>query len=1010
LAVNAKFVADFSSFYSAVDKAEAELRGFETEANKVEKSLNRMANGFSGRQVIQDATLMAKAVKEIGGATALTEKEQLKVNAAMTDAIAKYRVLGAEARKAIGPEVIAQFEAMEKATRKIEPPLSMGAKAMGVLGSAFGQFTAAGLAVTAINKLAGGVAEFAAQGAKLPALQDAFKRLTANIGQDGDVMLANMTKSTKGLVSNFDLIQSSNKAMLLGLPVTSESMGEMAKAATRLGRAMGMDATKSLDDLITALGRSSPMILDNLGLTVKVGEANEAYAAKLGKNAEALTDAEKKMAFYNAAMEAARKKSEELGDKTKTFGEIVTSVWTTVGNVISEKAAKANVDAGRMLEDIGNILSLGPTEAARRARKSIADEEARNKALNDPFAAGVRQIGLDLQKMSADKDALVALEKAARNATAALPPLSEQQARIATGFLRGGESVQFVLAELKKIPATADVTEKQLKKLDDQIKGSGKSSSEYAEASKRIHQVIVPLNDAQRQRVDVWIAEGKATKDMATVLGVTEIAVNDYKKDQDDLNKILEKGIGHVSGLGDGFKTLGEQMKRTDGIVSTLMVNIDHLKDAHPFGIGSSPIQLPMFELPPPPDASAWEEHFLGLSAASAEAARMNGEVWMLSFQKAGMYLGNLGRHFDGVMGDILSMAAETADALSTMFNPMSSSLDKVMAGIDLAISLGQKFVGLFKDEEHEEVNDLRDNFLSQFGTGDFVGFNNLAAQLHALGDAGDAMFNRLINAKKVGEFEAAMSAIETALGKANAAKPENLAAAAGFQTKAQLEAMAAEAVKVHAYMRDSGLFTASAVQEAWERANAALVKAGDEGAIAAGKAEAALAGLKAELKGLEDSVAAEAWEEEMGVIEKEQRARIDAIKAEMEAREAQIQEETAAREDAAQQAADDLKRILSETEFIARLKFEYELPEGLTVGAGGSLPGFAGGTKGQYLDFGKGTLAMLHGKERVVTEAEGRAGSAGGSGTVVIQLDGRTIAQAVVPWFPGEVRRFVRA
>ncbi len=36
---------------------------------------------------------------------------------------------------------------------------------------------------------------------------------------------------------------------------------------------------------------------------------------------------------------------------------------------------------------------------------------------------------------------------------------------------------------------------------------------------------------------------------------------------------------------------------------------------------------------------------------------------------------------------------------------------------------------------------------------------------------------------------------------------------------------------------------------------------------------------------------------------------------------------------------------------------------------------GFAGGTHGQYLDFGRGTPVMLHGKERVMTESEGRSG-----------------------------------
>lgn len=42
-------------------------------------------------------------------------------------------------------------------------------------------------------------------------------------------------------------------------------------------------------------------------------------------------------------------------------------------------------------------------------------------------------------------------------------------------------------------------------------------------------------------------------------------------------------------------------------------------------------------------------------------------------------------------------------------------------------------------------------------------------------------------------------------------------------------------------------------------------------------------------------------------------------------------------------------------------------------VDPGYSGYGFAGGTRGQYLDFGRGTPVMLHGRERVMTEAEGR-------------------------------------
>jgi hypothetical protein len=48
---------------------------------------------------------------------------------------------------------------------------------------------------------------------------------------------------------------------------------------------------------------------------------------------------------------------------------------------------------------------------------------------------------------------------------------------------------------------------------------------------------------------------------------------------------------------------------------------------------------------------------------------------------------------------------------------------------------------------------------------------------------------------------------------------------------------------------------------------------------------------------------------------------------------------------------------------------------------AGVSMPGFASGTRGRYLDFGRGTPVWLHGRERVMTEEEGK----GGGTTVII-------------------------
>lgn len=218
---------------------------------------------------------------------------------------------------------------------KFSGPANDAAGAIGKVGQSFKAIGAfAGLVTGTIGAVGAAIVGLGQRGSHVIETRNSFNALSASIGQTGDVMLGSARAATQGLIGDMDLMAAANKAILLGLPVTSESLGTLAESAVVLGKAMGQDAKKSMDDLTTALGRSSPMILDNLGLSVKVGEANEEYAKSLGKSADKLTDAEKKQAFYNAAMKAAQEKVAALGGIHLTFADQVTIAKNQFGSLM----------------------------------------------------------------------------------------------------------------------------------------------------------------------------------------------------------------------------------------------------------------------------------------------------------------------------------------------------------------------------------------------------------------------------------------------------------------------------------------------------------------------------------------------------------------------------------------------------------------------------------------------------------------------------------------------------
>lgn len=173
-------------------------------------------------------------------------------------------------------------------------------------------------------------------------LSQGFENLQGGAAQAA-VTLSKMQAATKGLVTDLDLMQQANQAVLLGLP--TEGFDELAEAAVKLGASTGITATDALTSLVTGLGRASPLILDNLGITIKAAEAQELYAASLEKTVDQLTETQKAEAFRAAAIEKIKQKSAELTEVQETGAVAATRLTTSISNLTDEVVTLVSKDA-----------------------------------------------------------------------------------------------------------------------------------------------------------------------------------------------------------------------------------------------------------------------------------------------------------------------------------------------------------------------------------------------------------------------------------------------------------------------------------------------------------------------------------------------------------------------------------------------------------------------------------------------------------------------------------------
>lgn len=302
---------------------------------------------------------------------------------------------------------------------------------IGALGKVLG---AAGLVAFGVQA-ANAAVELANLGNQSIAMRASFEQMAGGADNAKNILEA-LTEASRGTVTQYDLMLASNRAMLLGVADSAEEFSQLMQIAAARGRAMGLSTTQAFNDIVTGLGRMSPLILDNLGIVVDQEKAQAAYATSLGKTAAELTDAEKKQALVN-------------------------DVIANSADLLRDANSNAKVYAGEGMAQLQTAWSEFRTTLGESLAPIL---EARAKELAD-FISGVNEA---LDALATEDRTVFAPQLANQQVTQAKAQLDDLQAQLIDKTQNAQREIQEIFSNLNPLDPGAfqQATEQYQRELD----------------------------------------------------------------------------------------------------------------------------------------------------------------------------------------------------------------------------------------------------------------------------------------------------------------------------------------------------------------------------------------------------------------------------------------------------------------------------------------------------------------------------------------------------------------
>ena len=250
-----------------------------------------------------------------------------------------------------------------RAIQQVDAKLKETSKLMGNLGQLIG-------ASFAVSQIQAFTTEAIQLGSQMETVSKGFARF-GNAAQ-----LNELRKATRGLVTDLDLMKVAVQAGNFGIPI--QQMGTLLEFAARRAAETGQSVDYLVESIVTGIGRKSPLILDNLGIsTTRLKEKFNGAAIE----AQSIADVAKAVGdIAGEELGKMGKSADTAADKMQRLS----TTWQNFKTSFGEAVAPAAASVLQFLTDQINQFQV----KFQLLKRELTTAKPSDKIRTQPTAAG----------------------------------------------------------------------------------------------------------------------------------------------------------------------------------------------------------------------------------------------------------------------------------------------------------------------------------------------------------------------------------------------------------------------------------------------------------------------------------------------------------------------------------------------------------------------------------------------------------------------------------------------